>query len=223
LIDVRRDPPLLGRFGDVDVFGAELGAEAPDPHDLRLLSGDEQARASTYELERDRAAFVARRAALRRLLGPFVGQPPEAITIDREPDGRPYVEGGPPFSVSRTSGYVLIAIRHGRNPVGIDVERVDRAIEPVELATRFFTASEADVVRSAGSTAVASETFLRLWTLKEAYLKALGRGLLGDLRDCPFELADRPRLLESNGAQWRFETFEPAPGLVAALAAKQQG
>jgi 4'-phosphopantetheinyl transferase len=212
-----QEATLLRRFDDVDVFGTELEVATPDPDDLALLSADERARAMGFHHERDRAAFTARRALLRRLLSRRVDRPPSAIVIEREPGGRPFVAGGPAFSVSRTEGYVVIAIGTEARALGVDVERIHAGVAPGDLATRFFAASEAAVVEAAGATG-ATDTFFRLWTLKEAYQKAQGVGLLADLRDCPFVLADPPRLADPRLAAWRFETFEPAPGLVAALA-----
>lgn len=80
----------------------------------------------------------------------------------------------------------LSAVALGATRIGIDVERVGRAadipahvLHPVEIA---WLASLAPEDRARG--------FARLWTLKEAYLKALGTGLARDTRTFAVALAD---------------------------------
>ena len=61
-------------------------------------------------------------------------------------------------------------------PVGVDVERVDRPMDYLGMSRRFFAEIETEAVRNS-SEAERSELFYRIWTLKEAYVKAIGKGL----------------------------------------------
>jgi 4'-phosphopantetheinyl transferase len=73
------------------------------------------------------------------------------------------------------------------------------------------------------------EAFYRCWTGKEAYLKALGKGLVHLARfDTSFAPGKPARLLCVDGdldkaSNWSLATLDPAPGYVAALAVEGQG
>lgn len=96
--------------------------------------------------------------------------------LGRNDDGRPQFYGGPPgwdLSMAHGGGIICVALAHNGR-VGVDVEgpriiraeTVRRVCHPNELA-----------VWHAAPPAQQAAIFLRLWTLKEAYLKALGVGL----------------------------------------------
>ena len=101
-------------------------------------------------------------AAAGLLLAEYVTPHGEAIL--RTAEGKPYLPGGPEFSLSHGGG--LAALLISDVPCGVDVERVNR------------TASErvrARVLRQ--EEAVSGRAFAWLWTRKEAVMKLDGRGL----------------------------------------------
>jgi len=94
--------------------------------------------------------------------------------VERGKHGKPFVPGHEVrFNLSHSGALTVCAFARGRE-VGIDVERENRKVEPLKLAQRFFAPDEAEAVRNGGR-----EVFFRLWTRKEAYLKALGLGIGG--------------------------------------------
>ncbi|WP_066718803.1 MULTISPECIES: 4'-phosphopantetheinyl transferase superfamily protein [Hyphomicrobiales] len=126
-----------------------------------------------------RPATLPERSALRRgmaarILARQLGLPPEAIAISREPRGRPLVAqprgSGLHLSLATRAGMVAVALAH--NPVGVDVEAVDEAAAPplgVLHADEMSWLSGQPPERHALA-------FARLWSAKEAYVKALGTG-----------------------------------------------
>ncbi len=88
------------------------------------------------------------------------------------------------FNLSHTKGLVGVAVSTG--PVGLDVECLDREINPIEIADDILTAAE---VRSllALNPVEMRQRFFRLWTLKESYLKAIGAGFCVEPRSFSFE------------------------------------
>jgi 4'-phosphopantetheinyl transferase len=149
-----------------------------------------------------------------------------APTIERTERGKPFAPDLPnlDFNLSHARDRVALAFARGQ-PLGIDIEHADRRLKVDELARRFFAAGEADALAAlpAGRRDAA---FLRLWTSKEAILKALGAGLSFGLDRVAFALdADgAPTALSSladeAGAadEWRLVRIDPAADTFGALA-----
>ncbi len=89
-----------------------------------------------------------------------------------QPQGKPYIPGGPCFSISHSRGCAAVAISD--QPLGLDVE----AVRPVHerLPERIFSRGELEWFRRRGSLRA---DFFTLWTLKESYYKYVGSGLPG--------------------------------------------
>lgn len=99
----------------------------------------------------------------------------------RESAGKPVCRAGDTaFSLTHADGFVLCAVSEENICLGIDAEPADRipAQRALHMAGRFFSDSEAASVTDA-------ESFLYLWTRKEAYVKYTGQGIRGDLRNVP--------------------------------------
>lgn len=142
---------------------------------LPLLSEEERARAARFHVGADRAAYVAAHALLRVLLaGCGVPHP----RFEAGPWGRPELVGRPGglrFSLTHTRSLVAAAVA-AEDDLGLDVEAAGRTVDALGLAGRFFAPAEAAYLSTLSAAAVAPE-FLRIWTLKEAFVKAVGLGL----------------------------------------------
>lgn len=142
-----------------------------------LLSPDEIERALRYRHPSPRSRFIARRGALRRLLASYLGANAAGLRFGYGPQGKPHLPHHPElkFNVSHARDCVVIAIAVDRE-VGVDIaamechgwwEEVARvALSPME---RRGLAAVPPAERTAA--------FFRIWTRKEAYLKAEGSGL----------------------------------------------
>jgi|SRR5690554_134248 len=95
-------------------------------------------------------------------------------------DGRPVCSQNPSgWRLSLSHSHGLSACATSRNmPIGVDIEPLGRHPRWQKLAKRWFTLQEQDWLINAGS----AETFLTVWTLKEAWLKATERGIAGHLQ-----------------------------------------
>ncbi len=118
------------------------------------------------------------RAVLRILLSKYLNSPPETIEILETKFGKPYIEHkGIFFNVSHTdSSFVIGICKMGR--IGIDIECLS-ANEDVNSLTD-FTFSE-DEKRLYFDPDDEYLSFAKIWTLKEALLKAAGIGLVDRL------------------------------------------
>ena len=140
-----------------------------------LLSADECARADRFHFAADRSAYVAAHALLRCLLG---AQGIPAPCFDIGPWGRPELAGVPRrlrFSLTHTRTLVAVALAL-TDDLGVDTETADRETDALDLASRFFAPAEAARL-AALPQAAREQEFLRIWTLKEAFVKAVGLGL----------------------------------------------
>lgn len=127
----------------------------------------------------------------------------------------------PSFSLSHTRGAVAVAVA-GAGRIGVDIEWQHRQVKQFDVAERYFTAEEQRDILAMKSRGDAVERFLLYWTLKEAYLKALGFGLTKSLKSFAFkpENASASLLYDSDGfdENWLFRHYRQPEGYILALA-----
>ncbi|MEU5420543.1 4'-phosphopantetheinyl transferase family protein [Streptomyces sp. NPDC001407] len=163
------------REGTVLAYGVVPDWAPPSGADAERLAADEPCRWAGLRGEGVRARFLASRFLLRSLVGAVTGTGWRGVRPARTTLGRPYVRGLPGLRVSLShSGPVLAAAVSGHGPVGVDTERAGRgtSLSPAHVCT----AAEAGRLAGLRDDERGAE-LLRLWTLKEAYTKALGVGL----------------------------------------------
>ena len=81
--------------------------------------------------------------------------------------GKPYIEGGPFFSISHCKEAIAVALDD--QPIGIDVEAIRNVDQ--DLILRTMNEEEQKQIHS-------NRDFTRLWTQKEAIVKAQGVGIV---------------------------------------------
>jgi 4'-phosphopantetheinyl transferase len=117
------------------------------------------------------------------------GLPPGAWAFSRRPAEKPRIHGPVGFgllSLSHTRGLVAAAVSDAVE-LGIDVEAHDPRHDAVGIAESYFRPEETRLVQT-GDDVRRRETFLRLWTLKEAFVKATGERLGRRLQSFGFQL-----------------------------------
>ncbi len=127
---------------------------------------------------------IQQRFILRLLLGSYLGIPGKDLKIAQAEGGKPGLAGeqamsGLKFNMSHSGSWLAIVIARGLE-VGVDLECQRTLRRPVDLARRYFTASEADYLGELAEPQCSHE-FLGLWTAREALVKAQGCGLAGAL------------------------------------------
>ena len=103
------------------------------------------------------------------------------------------------FNISHSGNWVVCAVDY--MPVGIDVE----LIKPIHIgiAKRFYSQEEYIKLLILNEEE-RIEFFYKLWTLKESYIKAVGRGLSIDISSCSFDIKTGQINLNSNYKQRKF-------------------
>jgi 4'-phosphopantetheinyl transferase len=208
--------------GEVHVWHLDAGALRDADVRRRfeaLLSPDETARRRRYLRERTRDEFLLARGLARTVLARYAGGTPEQIRFGTTATGKPVLaqpDDAEPlhFNLSHSHGVVACAVTRD-GPVGVDVELAERRLEFLALAGRYFAPAEVEYLGRLGAGELPA-AFFAVWTLKEAFVKAIGQGLSFPLDSFAFELAgDRlagfcpPASLP--GRQWHVAQFRPTP------------
>jgi 4'-phosphopantetheinyl transferase len=190
-----------------------------------LLDPAEIARAERLRIPEARRRFIAARATLRTILGEVTATEPRAVRFAYGEHGKPRLAGGGPcFNASGSGDHVVVALAGAE--LGVDLELLRPLARPEALAQRICTAAELAAWEKLPE-ADLDAALLRLWTAKEAALKALGTGLGGGLRNVELELdgSRPPRLRRLCGAAegWQLLVADPAPGLLCTVVVRGGG
>jgi 4'-phosphopantetheinyl transferase len=211
--------------GTVDVWWCDLAARSEGDHAAwaELASADERARADRFAFADERRRFLSRRGLLRTLLSGYLGKSPKDLRFACDDKGKPRVpDGDVRFNLSRTGEGVLIGFTRGPD-IGVDVERVQDGYMGEEIAGKFFAPSETAALTALPESS-RSEAFFRVWTAKEAYLKARGDGLAFplDAFAVPVDAGEPARLRwhrqASEAGRWWLLPLTPSAGFVATVA-----
>lgn len=224
-----KTPAATLREHDVHIWQGKLDPcpEGEVPRLVRLLSDDEKERAARFRFEKNRNEFILSRGWLRMLLGQYLGVSPGELVFAYSAHGKPGI-GVPAmarlgFNLSHTDTMAMFAFAWNRR-VGIDIEKPREDVNVEELAERFFSSAEKQVIRDLPPEN-RREAFFRCWTRKEAYIKAIGEGLSHPLHQFDVSLAPgethallctRPDADEAS--RWMLRDVPVGAGYVSAVA-----
>jgi 4'-phosphopantetheinyl transferase len=199
-----------------------------------LLAEEERARMERFRFPKHRRLYLASRLLLRTTLSRYADLPPQGWRFVSGEKGKPRLDkslaGSPSlgFNLSHTLGVAVVGVTK-KGTIGVDVEQADRPARAGELVKRFFSLEEKTVLEKLPPGRLQT-LFGRYWTLKEAYVKALGRGLSHPLDSFSFSLSEEePHRIVFSGEgragpeTWRFALIAPRPKIVAALAVSSIG
>lgn len=203
-------------------------ARPPDEASRAVLSEAERARAARFLRDTDRNRWLHGHVALRHILGAALSVPPASIAYEAGPHGKPRLaspaDSGIEFNFSDSGDFALAAVSTG-GAVGVDIEACRPQPDIEAIARSHFSAEEAAALLALPREEQRA-AFYRIWTRKEAYLKALGAGLSYGLgRFAMTHDATDVRLLHVDGdaaeaADWSVRAVVLPPGYDGALAAR---
>jgi 4'-phosphopantetheinyl transferase len=194
---------------------------------LGMLGKAETERAERFKNETDLKRYLVCHGILRSILGRYLKLPPHRVEYSYGYDGKPRARshngGLISFNMSHSRGMALFAIAGGPM-VGVDLEFIQPVDGLKDITTRFFAADEISILLGSNNE-IREEVFYRHWTLKEAYIKALGEGM-----QCPLDKfsvlpclqgnSECARIVDRGGGhgEWTLRTVIPGPGYIGALA-----
>lgn len=205
--------------GEVHIWWVRLQMEGPALCACwDLLSPEETRIASSYRFVKDMREFVVTHAVLRQLLSRYTGEAPADLRFASNSGGKPVLEGmqSPHFSVSHCSDVALVAVARFR--VGIDIEHIRPGNFWQKVVGECLSPREAAYLEALPARS-RTEALYRVWTRKEALLKAVGTGLLYPPRQVNVLPENKePSIVTLLGRDW-FVRQIPAPARYAAAAA----
>jgi len=216
-------------LGEIHVWRVSLAQTESCLHSLQqTLSTDERTKADRFRFPKDRSQFIVSRGALRAILSRYLNISSHILRFDYNPYGKPSLivaQGGNTlrFNLSHSRGMALIALTKNRD-IGVDIEGINQKFSCLEIAKKFFSPLENSVLRSLPEHLQAT-AFFTCWTRKEAYIKAVGKGLSIPLNQFDVSLAPgEPAALlnvEENpeeASKWSLIELFPSSDMVAAVA-----
>lgn len=218
--------------GEIHLWRVSLESELAFTrlHDFYdVLSTAEHERASRYYFAQDMHGFIVRRGLLRRLIAHYLEIEPGEVLFQIEKFGKPHVQTSKSaplqFSASHSGNAILLGFTVGQR-IGVDIEYMqDNSNIDLILHSRFSPGEKALILNS--ENAKHTELFYKYWTLKEALVKATGRGLHAfdkiDLSSGQCLESDSVLQVPAEGTcgtynQWSLKALNSAGGYSAAVA-----
>jgi 4'-phosphopantetheinyl transferase len=188
------------------------------------LDAHDRERAARFRFAEDRARYVLGRALARNILGRYLSLAPERIELAYTDRGRPIFPHDETlhFSLTHTHDLVAVALT-AHAQVGIDIEYMERKLNLEELAERILSAEDFRVFKALPDLEK-EPAFFRVWTRKEAYLKARGEGISEGLQK--ISVAFGPDAItfltdardELAAPKWRVHALDLPDGYMGSLA-----
>ncbi|MBT7950488.1 MAG: 4'-phosphopantetheinyl transferase superfamily protein [Gammaproteobacteria bacterium] len=192
------------------------------------LSEEERERAARFTFPDKYEEYVVSRGLLRRALAHVLKQAATDFQFEYTDSKKPYLSkkyGGQSisFNISHSHGQALVAISLQRN-IGVDIEKIRTDVEYEKLASRFFSEAEHKQLMQLPQDERA-RSFFAIWTRKEAFVKAIGKGIAFGLSefDVNVEPQEPPLMLVTRWnpqdvSSWLMATIDSDPDYMATLA-----
>lgn len=178
-----------------------------------LLNPDEIKRAEKFKFALYRKRFITARATLRNIIGHYLNDNAKSVQINYTSSGKPYINHPDlQFNVSHSHNIAVYAFTY-QTPVGVDIEKIRPDYEE-SVAKRYFSNQEYEHLSNLSPEAKVNE-FYRIWTGKEAIVKAQGEGLRISLSSFTIPADNNPKkiILISNPDEiWHLGNNNIFPG-----------
>jgi len=189
----------------------------------RMLEAHELERAGRFHFEKHRRHFIVARGFLRSVVARYLGTQPEALRFSYGSYGKPALESEHRlrFNLSHSNEVALLGVTLDAE-LGVDVEHIRADFASEDIAQRFFSRAEVETFNALPKEEQVA-AFFRCWTRKEAYIKAIGKGLSHPLDAFDVTLAPGtpPALLraeDDDASRWLLTDLDAGADYAAALA-----
>lgn len=201
----------------VAVFRFRLSNTILSGNKINQLQPEEINRAQRFHREEDRNRYIHTKCIMRILTGRYTHQNPNEVCFISGINQKPEIKGNTDWhiNVSHSGSWIVATI--GKRRVGIDVEEIKPAFTFQELLSSSFSEFEQQHIRAGSDPRF---LFYKLWTRKEALVKATAKGLDDDFsRFSALDgLQTTQRQFIGAGGSWTVRSFMVAHNYPAAVA-----
>lgn len=194
---------------------------------LKTLSPDELDRANQFKFQKDRECFIIRHYQLRFILSKYCNCQSHELMFRYNSYRKPFIST-PQFKTIKFSmsysGDLMMAGICRENDIGIDIEMVREMHESESIAVENFSLQELKYL--IGTTDI-TDAFFKIWTRKEAFVKAMGKGLYYPLKsfcvEANFSGVYEPLIIFDDPKEsklWKTSELNTSTGYIASLAIK---
>lgn len=191
-----------------------------------ILTNEESQRSRAFNTLRLSERFVLTRAILRSILSDYIQVHPQELKIMVNQYGKPSLMGHKlSFNLSHTEDLLMIAVSN-LSDIGVDIERIKSRTGMLAVAERCFAKQEFEFWLQL-SEAERLQMFYQIWTKKEAFVKAVGRGIALGMQECEIDIAGSGALLKIPteygwAADWTVRELKVIEDVCAALVTPNQ-
>jgi len=221
--------PLLLKPNSVDiwlVYPQDIVASELLEHYAALLSDEERKRKDRFHFAKHRHFYLVTRALEKNLLSRYTGIAAADLRFDRNAYGKPQLRLAADavplhYNISHTDQLIMMACCRSGS-IGIDLESPQRDVDHAAIAPLCFTPTEIKLIKKQTTTVTQTHQFFEFWTLKEALIKAVGKGMSIPLHSIAFDLTqagciDYRDENDKEHGQWRAFTFQADDDHLAAV------
>ncbi len=201
---------------------------------LSILSNEEREKYQRFHFEKDSHSYLVSHALVRKVLSRYCNVQPEAWKFSFNRHGKPEILSSIEcqnikFNLSHTDGLSACVVSLN-NDCGVDVENIHRKNKLHAVSERMFAEQETKTLLACDESEV-QKSFFDFWTLREAYVKAIGTGLGGSSKEFYFIIDTAGEATNIRAANinfvdskkkadlaWQFFLLEPSLEHVAAIA-----
>jgi len=204
---------------EIHIWHQDLAlSSAEEKEKTQLLSLDEKARASRFRFPIHRRRFIAARSFLREILGLYLNISPAEVHFSYNEHRKPAISHPTlHFNLAHSNDIAVVALTQ-QFDIGVDIEKLQDDYKE-NLAKRFFNAKEYAALMNLPAQERISG-FFRLWSRKEALIKAIGKGLNIPLSSFAVSLQDRETISFDN-ISWTLLSITIDPQYQSAVASNQ--
>jgi 4'-phosphopantetheinyl transferase len=200
----------------------------------KMLSHKEQKRVSQFRSQLLRDRQIVSRGILKQLISKYISTDPEEIEFTYNKYGKPLLCGKFDkinlfFSISHSEEVGMFAFAKG-NAIGVDVERFQELFVDLEGVIKLCFSDFEKSWFTDVSPKMKNEVFYKIWTAKEAFIKAMGTGLSFPLTNISYKLnKDNDLSFHSisnyckDMRKWEIVTFNLQSDFIASLVTESNG